>query len=73
MVNSGEMPEGQNAAFSSIEGKRPLCRPAGHPDIDTDSVKNGPMSGCPCIRHYPRFTIYISRFSDYFIYDFVYY
>ena len=73
MVNSGEMPEGENAAFSSIEGKRPSCRPAGHPDIDTDSVKNGPMSGCPCIQPYLRFTIYISRFSNYFIYDFIYY
>ena len=72
MVNSGEMPEGQNAAFSSIEGK-PSRQPAGHPDIDTDFVKNGPMSGCPSIRPYLRSTIYISRFSNYFIYDFVYY
>ena len=32
MVNSGEMPGGQNVALASLEGK-PLCGP----DEDTDS------------------------------------
>ena len=80
MVNSGEMPEGQNVALASLEGK-PLCGPDKdtdsqnliQPRIGLDSFKHGSMYGFPNIRPYPRFTIYTRRFSNYYIYDFVYY
>ena len=80
MVNSGEMPGGQNVALASLEGK-PLCGPDKDtnsqnpilPRIGLDSFKHGWMYGFPNIRPYPRFTIYTSRFSNYYIYDFVYY